>query len=132
MPSAIRRDRRLSREDMKTRESTFPNAKKRNHRVGRAVLAVSFRANEHGTRHLSCHLPAWEAEQAGMSCVDITNDMATLLVALRSWPHADLEAPRTMPEWKLAQNRGWITEAGELTESGARHAGLEVRPGVVQ
>jgi hypothetical protein len=63
-----------------------------------------------------------------MSCVDITHDMATLLVALRSWPHVDLEALRVMPEWKLARDWGWILESGELTESGARHAGFEVRP----
>jgi hypothetical protein len=27
-----------------------------------------------------------------------------------------------MPEWKLAQDWGWIAESGELTETGARHA----------
>jgi hypothetical protein len=61
---------------------------------------------------------SWEAEKAGMSCVEITHDMATLLVALRSWPHVDMQ------DW------GWIEESGELTESGARHAGFEVRPGI--
>jgi hypothetical protein len=66
-----------------------------------------------------------------MSCVEISRDMATLLVALRSWPHADLETLRTMPEWKLAQDWGWIAESGELTGAGARHAGFEIRPGVV-
>ena len=63
-----------------------------------------------------------------MSCVEITHDMATLLVALRSWPDVDLGALRAMPEWKLAQNWGWITESGELTLSGARHAGFEAKP----
>ncbi|MET0565161.1 MAG: hypothetical protein ABW021_01785 [Acidimicrobiia bacterium] len=67
-----------------------------------------------------------------MSCVDITHDMATLLVALRSWPHVDLEALRAMPEWRQAQDWGWILESGELTGSGARHAGFEVRPGILK
>jgi hypothetical protein len=67
-----------------------------------------------------------------MSCVDITHDMATLLVALRSWPHVDLEALRAMPEWKLAQHLGWVVESGELTETGARHAGIEVRPVILK
>jgi hypothetical protein len=64
-----------------------------------------------------------------MSCVEITHDMATLLIGLRSWPDIDLGSLRAMPEWKFAQECGWITESGELTVSGARHAGLEVRPG---
>ena len=117
-----------STETLRRRIRIFDSSKATSrHLVGTAVLAVSFRANGHRTRHLSCHPPAGRLNKAGMSCVDITHDMATLLVALRFWPHADLEALRTMPEWKLAQNRGWITEAGELTGSGARHAGLEVR-----
>lgn len=79
-------------------------------------------------RHLLCDDQPGRLNRAGMSCVDITHDMATLLVALRSWPHVDLEALRVMPEWKLARDWGWILESGELTESGARHAGFEVRP----
>jgi hypothetical protein len=47
---------------------------------------------------------SWEAVQAGMSCVDITNEMATLLVALRLWPDVDVEALRVLPEWKVAQD----------------------------
>ena len=97
--------------------------------LARAMLAVGI---AHVTRQLSCRPPAGRLNKAGMSCVNLTHDMATLLVALKSWPHADLEALRTMPEWKLAQNRAWITEAGELTGSGARHAGLEIRPGIVK
>jgi hypothetical protein len=67
-----------------------------------------------------------------MSCVDITHDMATLPVALRSWPHVDLEALRTMPEWKLARHLGWVVDSDELTETGARHAGVEVRPVILK
>jgi len=63
-----------------------------------------------------------------MSYFELTRDMATLLVALRSWPHVDLEALRAMPEWKLARDWGWIEGSGELTQTGARQAGLEVRP----
>jgi len=63
-----------------------------------------------------------------MSYVELTHEMATLLVALRSWPHVDLEGLRALPEWKLARDWGWIEESGELTPTGARHAGLEVRP----
>ena len=62
-----------------------------------------------------------------MSYVELTHDMATLLVALRSWPHVDLEALRAMPEWKLAQDWGWIEESGELTATGTRQAGIDVR-----
>jgi hypothetical protein len=67
-----------------------------------------------------------------MSCVNITHDMATLLVALRSWPHVDLVALRAMSEWKLARDWGWIAESGEMTETGARHAGLEVKPVILK
>jgi hypothetical protein len=73
---------------------------------------------------------AGRLNEAGMSYVELTHDMATLLVALRSWPHVDLEALRAMPEWKLAQSWGWIEESGELTVTGARHAGIEIRPAI--
>ena len=63
-----------------------------------------------------------------MSYFELMHDMTTLLVALRSWPHVNLEALRAMPEWKLARDWEWIEESGELTQTGARHAGLEVRP----
>jgi hypothetical protein len=66
-----------------------------------------------------------------MSYVGITHDMTTLLVALRSWPYVDLEGLRAMPEWKLAQDWGWIEESGELTVAGARQAGVEVRPRIL-
>jgi hypothetical protein len=67
-----------------------------------------------------------------MSCVDISHGMATLLVALRSWPHVDLVALRAMPEWRMARDWGWIAESGEMTETGARHAGLEVKPVILK
>ena len=67
-----------------------------------------------------------------MSCVHITHDMATLLVALRSWPDVNLEALRAMPEWKLAREWGWIMESGELTGSGHQHAGGEQPAGVIR
>jgi len=74
--------------------------------------------------------PAGRLNKAGMSYVEFTHDMATLLVALRLWPHVDLDALRAMSEWKLARDWGWIEESGELTVTGARHAGIEVRPRV--
>ena len=50
-----------------------------------------------------------------MTCVEITHEMAALLVALGSRPQADLEALRALPEWRFAQNWGWLTESSELT-----------------
>lgn len=81
-------------------------------------------------RHLLCDDQSGRLNKAGMSCVKITHEMSTLLVALRSWPDVDLESLRIMPEWNLAQNWGWITDSGELTMSGARHAGHEVGPAI--
>ena len=47
-----------------------------------------------------------------MSCVDISRDMATLLVALRSWPNVTFDELRAMPEWHQARQRGWILDSG--------------------
>ena len=67
-----------------------------------------------------------------MSCVQITHDMATRLLALRSWPDVNLEALRAMPEWKLAREWGWIMKSGELTGSGHMPSGGEQPAGIIR
>ena len=65
-----------------------------------------------------------------MSFVAISRDMATLLVALRSWPNVTFDELRAMPEWHQARQRGWILDSGELSVSGWRHAGGEIPTGI--
>ncbi len=60
-----------------------------------------------------------------MSCVPITPQMSYLLEACRSWPISPevLDQIQAMPEWEEARAWGWIMRTGELTGTGARHAG---------
>ena len=63
-----------------------------------------------------------------LSCVEVTPAMAAMLEAL-----ANDEPPapyRDTSQWKDARAWGWIMESGELTDTGARHAG-ELPRGIV-
>jgi hypothetical protein len=68
-----------------------------------------------------------------VSCVPINPAMTFLLEALRAWPLSAhvLEELRAMPEWDEARAWGWIMASGELTGTGARHAG-NPRPGLIR
>ncbi len=58
-----------------------------------------------------------------MSCVPLTPDMQRLLEAAGKWPYVDLEQLRQSPAWEDAVAWGWVMASGELTGTGARHAG---------
>ena len=68
---------------------------------------------------------------SAMTCVPVTPQMAALLEMLRTWPDVDLADLRSLPEWEQARLWGWVMESGELTGSGAAHAG-ELPGGLVR
>ena len=59
----------------------------------------------------------------------MTPEMSYLLEALRGYPVSTEvhEQLRAMPAWEQAREWGWIMHSGELTGTGARHAGEQPR-----